>query len=159
MVSAAVIFCIVVLGAWLLARALWFMAIGWLCPEVHRLQNVDGKRAIMDAVWQEQRGLAYYAGGLAVCVLSGSVVALLGIFQVRLSAIGFVVVCSVAITFSGFPGLLLTRARWRRTVRRVLAANGVAVCLECGYDLRATLGAACPECGHVNEGPGPFEGQ
>ncbi|MFG0253186.1 MAG: hypothetical protein ACF8NJ_09965 [Phycisphaerales bacterium JB038] len=34
-----------------------------------------------------------------------------------------------------------------RWVRRYLCAQGIPVCLKCGYDLRARTEARCPECG------------
>ena len=35
----------------------------------------------------------------------------------------------------------------RRELRRQLVDQGIAVCLQCGYDCRATVGRPCPECG------------
>jgi len=51
--------------------------------------------------------------------------------------------------------LQLLRSRIRRSLRRELRARGFRPCLHCGYDLRGTLGALCPECGQRDLGPPP----
>ena len=41
----------------------------------------------------------------------------------------------------------LTRTRTQRFLRERLVANGIPVCMSCGYDLRGQTEARCPECG------------
>ena len=41
----------------------------------------------------------------------------------------------------------LMRGPLRKHLRETLVANGIAVCLRCGYDLRSLDDPRCPECG------------
>lgn len=54
------------------------------------------------------------------------------------------------------PPVVWGGLRFRRFwVRRDRRRRGL--CLACGYDLRASAGGRCSECGEVNAPPGPFD--
>src|SRR4051794_39550201 len=75
---------------------------------------------------------------------------------------GCYVLCMCANAESGWPlllfglipalliafGLPRARRRWVRLVHERRLQTGY--CVECGYDLRGTIGR-CPECGHHDE--------
>lgn len=46
-----------------------------------------------------------------------------------------------------YVGFWFGRREIQRGVRRALQKRGYAVCVGCGYDLRATSEPRCPECG------------
>ncbi len=43
--------------------------------------------------------------------------------------------------------ILIMRHRVRLFLRQELVAQGLAICVECGYDLRGQVEPRCPECG------------
>ncbi len=43
----------------------------------------------------------------------------------------------------------MTRRRTRRALRQALVAEGIPICVPCGYDLRGLPGPCCPECGEA----------
>lgn len=51
----------------------------------------------------------------------------------------------------------LFRERLRRSLRQQLVEGGRAICVQCGYDLRAQAEPRCPECGSAGE-PGGTKG-
>lgn len=84
-------------------------------------------------------GLLEMADGLGV-------VATLLLLPVCVLAISMVVPLAVAV--ARLPACWL--GRWLHAellTRAIAAANGEGSCLACGYDLRGTVGRACPECG------------
>jgi hypothetical protein len=57
-------------------------------------------------------------------------------------AMGAVYFCAILAT----DGMLLRR-RFRAAARAELNGRGIRVCMRCGYDLRASSGERCSECG------------
>jgi len=51
----------------------------------------------------------------------------------------------------GVLGYALLRKRLRRGLRRELRAEGVMLCIPCGYDLQGNQSGVCPECGKAVE--------
>lgn len=58
----------------------------------------------------------------------------------------FIVIVSIAWLASIITGAR-DKARAQRRLRKYLSDHGVAICLECGYDLRGQVEPRCPECG------------
>ena len=81
------------------------------------------------ALWLEGKGQSWFGlGDTASLVMEFGIV---------------IVVLGVAL--GGFAWLGVSRARVK--IRRVLADQGVAICVPCGYDLSETAEPRCPECG------------
>lgn len=119
----------------------WFIPELALCADAH----VRGK-ALRRAAWTA------YTRWYNLCATG---VALLLIVRLKLIASAYVGL--PPLVFAGLVGLasglalylpfLLSRSFVRREVRRELNRQGVAVCVECGYQLRGVNSLRCPECG------------
>lgn len=48
--------------------------------------------------------------------------------------------------------LILGSELFRRRLREMIAARGVRICVNCGYDLRGQVEPRCPECGRADSG-------
>jgi hypothetical protein len=61
-----------------------------------------------------------------------------------------IVVCTiVAVTFASLTTHVLFRKRRAREFRKLLRAQGIPICIHCGYDLRGQTDPRCPECGRA----------
>lgn len=85
--------------------------------------------------------MAYPAANMLMAILSrhnvGRILRLLVMF-------GYIVVLSLAMRYAINRAF---RAPVRRALRKELAERGVAICVECGYDLRGQPVPRCSECG------------
>ena len=83
---------------------------------------------VLDSVLAAALGAAMVAGPAVLVVATLDIIAILvAVFLVPL----------------GVYILLWAASNWRAAVRRVTPL----VCAACGYDLRASPGPSCPECG------------
>ncbi len=133
----------------------------------HRLANRHGdlrrfpsvreaEQAVQD--WKRQRYYipSYWLTGLAQIVVTAAIAMLLPVISREWGLLrggGWMGVKTIA--FLGLVGgaanwaveKWIWRHRFRRFLRERLNTLGIAVCIQCGYDLRGQEQTRCPECG------------
>ncbi len=86
-----------------------------------------------------------HAPGLWLCIRLLILAAFLAVLQDEWF------LCALPIVVGMGVGLSFARHRWRREAyqqyARTYSADPMKICHQCGYDLRASSGGHCPECG------------
>lgn len=122
-----------------------------LFPELERFEEfAQGRTMLMLALRPYMVGMASFmlGSGLMANGLEYSLKRWLGLSGATSDYAAFGSFMLVALLFMMFL-LLISRRNVRRSLRRQLARNGVAICVPCGYDLRGADSDRCPECGTV----------
>ena len=117
----------------------------WLFPE---LLCFDGGEARRKAL--RRAALKVYIGG--TFVTGACLIIVVGLSPVihryiQLPAWLVAAVAGAVSGLGGYGGVWFARKRIRMSLRRQLIAEGMRVCMQCGYDLRGQDRAQCPECG------------
>ncbi len=121
-------------------------------PEIERF---DSPEAASDAVkaWKKQlhhKPMFWIALVGYGCAVGGCVVAVLMLVgrwvAVPLSMFG-PLIGGITGSFGVAAVAWFWRRRCRRFLRERLIAQGIPICLRCGYDLRGQTEPRCPECG------------
>jgi len=123
---------------------LWYRGL----PELERFPTVKQRRVAMRIAFRAILATWYY---WAYAPLAAVFLVRLKEFMVAngwLPPMGRAIVIGLLAGFLGV-GLPITycKRRVQRSLREQLLEIGVAICLECGYDLSALTEGRCPECG------------
>ena len=115
-----------------------------ICPELRRF--CDG--APREVAWQRafdanRLGRKLLGAGLLSCfvvMVIGSLVA-----GTPFGGFGSLITFPIVLMLGGICVVWLGRRSLRRSLRQQLVEQGIPICVECGYNLRAS--EVCPECG------------
>lgn len=123
-------------------------------PELRHLQNPLERQAVWKAVWRNLRWR--YVGVLMLLIavvmplgtLAGAGLArLLGANTLGHRAFISGLTGGSTGAMISFLAVRICCGRLQRTIRERLVSRGVAVCIQCGYDLQGQTEPRCPECG------------
>ncbi len=125
-------------------------------PELNRFSSEAEAVAVLDT-WKDRllKTPIFWAGlvltlGTIWLVIAAILPTLSAYFNVSLGGwFMWIVVYNIVVPWA-VAVLVLTRfwrRRCRRFLREQLVAQGIAVCVACGYDVRAQTTPRCPECG------------
>ena len=110
--------------------------------ELHEFKNVlRQQRQMRRRAWMMSLVLGAVAGGFAF--LASHWIRMLGLPL----WIGSIITIIVIAFGSAYISITYWRRPYTRFLRQYLQERGVAVCLDCGYDLRGQTEPRCPECG------------
>ncbi len=129
-------------------------------PEMALFETDDERKAALKSVQRHLfgRNWRFWLYGLAVLIVTAiatpSVVGVVLSYGTRWGVSTWVtapllVLALITVYYWGI-GVLWERSVQQFLRKRLLDA-GIAVCLGCGYDLRATEAPRCPECGLASE--------
>lgn len=123
-----------------------------LFPELDRFPTADaGKQAYK--AWQKQNAATwrFWVILIGYSVVVGILVAMLFLLIRRWIPLPMKMIGAVVGGVTGGSGIIVLTYLWRQRcrvfLRRRLHAEGVPVCVPCGYDLRGIESTQCPECG------------
>jgi hypothetical protein len=123
-------------------------------PELRLLQDPLERQTVWNAAWRILRWR--YAGVmilLVAVVMPLSMMAGAGLARIlganTLLNRGFISGLTGGLTgiVISFLAVRICFRRLQRTIRELLVSRGVAVCIQCGYDLQGQTEPRCPECG------------
>ncbi|MDM8006961.1 MAG: hypothetical protein QUV05_12555 [Phycisphaerae bacterium] len=129
-----------------LARSRWF-------PELALFDDEAERKAVLKRLWRQLlRRKQYRLSLLAISVCSVFVLAFASplarhLFPVVPHLLMTTLIGAAAGGCFGLAIQLCWRKPCQRYLREQLAAKGVPICIECGYDLRGQVDPRCPECG------------
>jgi hypothetical protein len=117
-------------------------------PELNYFETIFDRQAALKAALEmptirTRRKVAGFVGWLGVMWI---------VWETLGSGLGLPAAFAGCVVMAGAMFLvdaraLLYRDLLRRNLREQLVAQGVRLCLPCGYDLRGSHGPRCPECG------------
>ncbi len=130
-----------------------------ICPrEIFFLESIEERNRVCDRGcsaflkrWRTWIRFIIYSAALALASLALSEVARTvtqggqwSLTGVRLAGL-LPGICQTIL----IPLMLMQYRKWMRVyLRQYLNAQGIAICQNCGYDLRGQVNPRCPECGY-----------
>lgn len=127
-------------------RSLRVRLYGVLLPELREVFSLSTQAQCLDRALAENEWRLVWARVKVGILLLPSYIAFLFLFKhhswsdsiwIAIGVIGIVDLC----------GRVLARKAIARSLRRAICEHGIALCLECGYNLRGNVSGLCPECG------------
>jgi len=118
-----------------------------MIPEMHLLKDAEERIQAFEICWKaNHHKLGLVIGIMTITVMLGILICYLLSIPIPAFPLKVFVWMALVLLILLIP-LWQCRHSLQRSMREYLNANGIPLCVDCGYNLTGNVSGVCPECG------------